>query len=109
MLTRVDLKPAAVVFAFDSAPLHVRAGAVPIPTIAECGSGARLRLPGTRAVAVHFTPAVTRGVPRRLSGPFELVKFCDFEADVAWAISLDGHGTFHVSRSGPTVTVSFDR
>jgi hypothetical protein len=111
ILTAVQVRNDSIVFDFRTAPDTVNAdyghGAV-----AECGSGAPIRLPGTAALLVHFLPAMTHGVPRRLPGAgsqvLRLAKFCDFEADVGWAVALDRRRPFHVSRDGATVTVTFE-
>ena len=107
-LTKVDVRENAVVFTFDHVPTEVKARYAAPASVSECGSGAPVRLPAAAVLTVHFLPAITSGVPRRIHGPLELAKFCDFEADVAWAIALERRRAFHVSRAGATVTVSFD-
>ena len=110
ILTRVQVRGDSLTFVFRTPPDQVRTGYESGP-IAECGSGAAVRLRGSAVFAIHFLPAMTHGVPRRIEsagGPvLELAKFCDFEADVAWAIGLDRRRPTHVSRDGSTVTVSF--
>lgn len=109
-LTRVDVGRSAVVFSFDSEPAQIEARYEPRATLAECGSGFAVRPAGSAFLVVHFRPAQTRGVPKRIvmpSGPVrEASKMCDFEADVAWALGVDGRLPFHVSRDGARVTVT---
>jgi len=110
VLTDVRARADSISFDFRTAPFKVTANyhrGAP----AQCGSGARMRLRGTAALVVHFTPAMTSGVERRISvggGPvLELAKFCDFEADVGWAIGLDKRRPFRLFRQGATVAIDF--
>lgn len=109
-LTDVHVEASSVDFAFDS-PVQRVAAAYARGALAECGSGAPVRPTGAAVLVVHFLPAQTRGVPKRIVMPSgtvrELWKLCDFEADVGWAIAVSQRGPFHVSRDGTTVTVSF--
>jgi hypothetical protein len=111
ILTDVRARADSVSFDFQSAPFTVTASYHP-GSPKECGSGARVRLPGSAALIVHFMPAMTSGVERRIrvgGGPvLALAKFCDFEADVGWAIGLDKRRPFHVLRQGATVSIDFD-
>jgi hypothetical protein len=111
ILTEVRARADSISFDFRTAPFKVTAGyhrGAP----AQCGSGARVRLAGSAALVVHFTPAMTSGVERRIrvgGGPvLELAKFCDFEADVGWAIGLDQRRPFRISRQGATVSIDFE-
>jgi hypothetical protein len=108
ILTDVRARADSISFDFRSPPFRVTAN-YHRGSPAQCGSGARVRLPGTAALVVHFTPATTSGVERRIRvgrGPvLELAKFCDFEADVGWAIGLDRRHPFRVSRHGATVSI----
>ena len=110
--TQTDLRVHAdsVEFAFDSKVKDVSVRAAHVP-FAECGSGAPVNPAGADFVVVKFSPAQTRGLPKRVvmpSGPvLEVSKICDFEADVSWVIGLDRRETAHVSRDGSTVTVTF--
>ncbi|HEY2373197.1 MAG TPA: hypothetical protein VGH82_11655 [Gaiellaceae bacterium] len=110
ILTDVRARADSISFDFGSAPFTVTAS-YHRGSPAQCGSGARVRLPGSAALVVHFTPAMTSGVERRIlvgGGPvLELAKFCDFEADVGWAIGLDKRRPFHLSRQGATVSIDF--
>jgi hypothetical protein len=110
ILTDVRAHSDSIAFDFRSAPLKIRAG-YHRGSPAQCGSGARVRLAGKAALVVHFTPAMTSGVARRIhvgAGPvLELAKFCDFEADVGWAIGVDKRRPFQVVRQGATVLIDF--
>jgi hypothetical protein len=110
ILTDVRARADSISFAFRSAPFNVTAS-YHRGSPAQCGSGARVRLRGSTALVVHFTPAMTSGVARRIrvgGGPvLELAKFCDFEADVGWAIGLDKRRPFHLARHGATVSIDF--
>jgi len=110
ILTDVRARADSISFDFRSAPFKVTANYHP-GSPKQCGSGARVRLPGSAALVVHFTPAMTSGVERRIrvgGGPvLELAKFCDFEADVGWAIGLDRRRPFRISRQGATVSIDF--
>jgi hypothetical protein len=110
-LTGVDVRSASVAFAFDVAPDKVTGRYASRSTLAECGSGAPVRPAGTAFYVVHFTPAQSQGVPKRIvmpSGPvLEAAKVCDFEADVGWVIGVDSRRPADVSNDGSTVTVTF--
>ena len=101
----------AVVFDFDVQPDDVEAAYAPRGSLAECGSGAPVRPEGDAFAVVHFRPAQTRDVPKRIVMPsgtvLDVWKVCDFEADVAWAIGVDHQAPIHVSKDGSTVTVTF--
>jgi hypothetical protein len=110
-LTRVTVQPASIAFDFDVSPDTVTSAYAPRDTLAECGSGAPVRPKGSAFAVVHFSPAQTQGVPKRIVMPsgtvLDVWKVCDFEADVGWAIGLSQRAPIHVSRHGPTVTVTF--
>ena len=77
-------------------------------------------LEGAAYVVIHFMPALTAVVkgdkvtptykgPRRIEGSKlvrEVVKTCDFESDVAWAVGVQKRLHFHVVRQGSTATRS---
>jgi hypothetical protein len=109
-MTDVRVGTSSVDFSFDTRVQKV-AAAYARGAIAECGSGAPVRPKGAAVLVVHFLPAQTQGLPKRIVMPSgtvrELWKMCDFEADVGWAIAVSRRGAFHVSRDGATVTVSF--
>ena len=111
ILTDVRARADSISFDFRTAPFDVSAR-YHRGSPAQCGSGARVRLPGSAALVVHFTPAMTSGVERRIrvgGGPvLELAKFCDFEADVGWAIGLDQRRPFRISRQGTTISIDFE-
>ena len=111
ILTDVRARAASISFDFRTAPSKMTAS-YHRGSPAQCGSGARVRLRGSAALVVHFTPAMTSGVARRIrvgGGPvLELAKFCDFEADVGWAIGLDKRRSFQLSRQGATVSIDFN-
>lgn len=110
-LTDVGVTSDNVRFAFDVRPDTVTTGYAARSSLAECGSGAPVRPNGSAFAVVHFSPAQTQGVPKRIVMPSGVVldvwKVCDFEADVGWAIGLSRRSPIHVSRDGSTVTVSF--
>jgi hypothetical protein len=110
ILTDVRAHADSISFDFRTAPFKVTAN-YHRGSPAQCGSGARVRLRGTAALVVHFTPAMTSGVERRIGvgggSVLELAKFCDFEADVGWAIGLDRRHPFRVSRQGATFSIDF--
>lgn len=120
-LTDVRVQAAAVRFDFRSPPRQVVARYVPRASVVGCGSGLPLALRGSAFVVVSFQPAMTavitdgkvvptyEGANRlRGTGPvLELVKSCDFEADVSWAIGLERRLPLHVSQDGSSVTVRF--
>jgi hypothetical protein len=123
LLTGVHVDATSATFEFRSAPDAVRTHYRPRSQIAESGSGRKVPLRGTAYLVVSFSPAATAeaaptGVmfsytgPRRLRpsapGPVqELVKIGDFEAQLDWAIGLDGRRPVLVTRDGATVTVTF--
>jgi hypothetical protein len=80
-------------------------------TLAECGSGAPVRPNGTAFLVVHFQPAQSQGVPKRIVMPSGVVvdvwKVCDFEADVAWAIGLTNHVPVEIARRDSHVILTF--
>ena len=110
-LTGVSVRPASVDFAFDVRPDKVTTAYAARADLAECGSGAPVRPNGAAFAVVHFSPAQSQGVPKRIVMPsgtvLDVWKVCDFEADVGWAIGLSQRSPIHVSRSGATVTVTF--
>jgi hypothetical protein len=109
-LTQVHVRGNEVEFDFDGVPAEIST-VVPTQALAECGSGAPVRVRGAAVVVVHFRPAQTQGLPKRIaggSGPvLELAKVCDFEADVGWAIGLRTKRAASVSQDGSVVTVTF--
>jgi hypothetical protein len=120
-LTGVHVEGTSVRFEFKSKPQEVSAGWQPASRVAECGSGARVRLRGRAFVVVHFRPAASAEIkgeevvptytgPKRLHGPgpvLDAARMCDFEADLGWAIGLERRIPLHVERDGSTVTISF--
>jgi hypothetical protein len=110
-LTDVHVREHAVVFTFDSVPQEIEHAYVARAALAECGSGAPVRPTGTAFLVVHFKPAQSQGVPKRIVMPSGVVldvwKVCDFEADVGWAIGVSQHLPVHVSTGDRTVTVNF--
>ena len=110
-MTDIDVHNREVVFTFDVAPDTMQGSFAARSALAECGSGRPIRPPGSAFFVVHFRPAQSQGVPRRVvmpSGPvLQADKVCDFEADVAWAVALDTKLPAHVSSHGATVTVTF--
>lgn len=123
LLTNVKAEPARVVFSFRSAPRQVTAAYVPRSQLRESGSGKRVRVAGTAALVLRFTPAagadlsgptlkITYKGPRRLRpagrGPVrEVVRTSDFEAELGWAIGVNRKRTYRVVRRGPNVVVTF--
>jgi hypothetical protein len=110
-LTDVDVHSSSVVFTFDVAPDRVTSRYADRSTLAECGSGRPVRPAGRAFFVVHFLPAQSQGVPKRIvmpSGPIrEAAKVCDFEADVGWVIALDTRLPADVSSDGAAVRVTF--
>jgi hypothetical protein len=110
-LTDVSVEARSVRFTFDSRPETIRHAYTARSSLAECGSGAPVRPTGTAFLVVHFRPAQTRGVPKRIVMPsgivLDVAKVCDFEADVGWAIGVSRRLPVHVSTGGRTVTVTF--
>jgi hypothetical protein len=110
-LTDVRVRATTVDFTFDSAPQTVRHAYAERGTLAECGSGAPVRPKGAAFLVVHFQPAQSQGVPKRIVMPSGVVldvwKVCDFEADVAWAIGLSRRETVAVTRHDRHVILSF--
>jgi hypothetical protein len=110
-LTDVRVHSSSVDFTFDSAPQTVKHAYAARDTLAECGSGAPVRPNGSAFLVVHFRPAQSQDVPKRIVMPSGVVldvwKVCDFEADVAWAIGVSQRLPAHVSTRGRTVTVTF--
>ena len=110
-LTDVRVGPASVTFTFDSAPQTIRHAYAARDTLAECGSGAPVRPNGAAFLVVHFQPAQTKDVPKRIvmaSGVvLDVWKVCDFEADVAWAIGLAHRAPVAVRRHDHQITLTF--
>jgi len=110
-LTGVRVHSSSVDFTFDSAPSAVKHAYAARDMLAECGSGAPVRPNGSAFLVVHFQPAQSQDVPKRIVMPSGIVldvwKVCDFEADVAWAIGVSHRVPVHVSTSDRTVTVTF--
>ena len=110
-LTAVHVRGNEVEFDFDRMPAEISTVVPKQAQLAECGSGAHVRVRGASVVVVHFRPAQTQGLPKRIaggSGPvLELAKTCDFEADVAWAVGLAKKLRPSVSQDGSVVTVTF--
>jgi hypothetical protein len=110
-LTDVRVGASTVDFTFDSAPQTVRSAYAARGTLAECGSGAPVRPNGTAFLVVHFQPAQSQGVPKRIVMPSGVVvdvwKVCDFEADVAWAIGLTNHVPVEIARRDSHVILTF--
>jgi len=110
-LTGVTVHDSSVDFAFDVQPDSVKTAYAQRASLAECGSGAAVRPAGTAFVVVHFQPAQSQGVPKRIVMPsgtvLDVWKVCDFEADVAWAIGLSKKMPVDVSKDAGTVTITF--
>jgi hypothetical protein len=110
-LTGVNVESRSVEFTFDSGPRTIRHAYAARSSLAECGSGAPVRPNGDAFLVVHFQPAQSDGVPKRIvmaSGVvLDVWKVCDFEADVAWAIGVSQRLPVHVSTGDRTVTVTF--
>ena len=110
-LTDVTVEARSVEFSFDTEPQRIRHAYVARGSLAECGSGAPVRPNGDAFLVVHFLPAQSAGVPKRIVMPSGVVldvwKVCDFEADVAWAIGVSQRLPVHVSTGDRTVTVTF--
>jgi hypothetical protein len=110
-LTDVNVEGRSVEFTFDSGPQTIRHAYAARSSLAECGSGAPVRPNGDAVLVVHFQPAQSEGVPKRIVMPSGIVldvwKVCDFEADVAWAIGVSQRLPVHVSTGDRTVTVTF--
>jgi hypothetical protein len=107
-LLAIHVAAHAVTFTFRSKPATVRAAYVSKP-LAECGSGRPVALRGVQFV-VHFLPAQSRTVVRRLPGAGairELAKVCDFESDLGWGVGLDRRRPYVIMRKGARVTVVF--
>src|SRR4051812_15802500 len=104
IVRHVDARPRALTFRLDRQPQTVRVSWVPASKLHDCASDRAYRLPGRAFAVVHLFPAQSA---RRMGPLSNAVKICDFESDVAWAIGLDRRRTFHVSRRGSTVTVTF--
>lgn len=110
-LTDVHVAARSVAFTFDVAPDTVQTRYEPRARVAECGSGAPVRPTGAATLVVHFRPAQTQGVPKRIVMPsgtvLDVWKFCDFEADVGWAIGLSRRAHVSVTRHDHQVTLTF--
>ena len=106
-----------VVLTFDGELPGYDIGYVDGPVI-EDGSGDPIELGGTHAISVRVSPAsgakldgenveMTYDGPDRVDGPgnpvVEVVRAGDFEAQITWAIGVDGEQPFKVSTlTGPT-------
>jgi hypothetical protein len=110
-LTDVEVAEPSVDFTFDVPPESVKTAYAARGTLAECGSGAPVRPHGSAFLVVHFTPAQTQGVPKRIVMPSGVVrdvwKVCDFEADVGWAIGLSRRLPVGVDRRDRHVILTF--
>jgi hypothetical protein len=110
-MTSVDVHWSSVDFGFDALPDTVKTNYAPRGSLAECGSGAAVRPNGSEFLVIHFTPAQTRGLPKRIIMPAGVVldvwKVCDFEAEVAWAIGLSRHRRAGVERRDSHVILTF--
>jgi hypothetical protein len=110
-LTAVTVHESSVDFAFDVRPDQVKPAYAARASLAECGSGAPVRPSGSAFLVVHFQPAQSQGVPKRIVMPsgqvLDVWKVCDFEADVAWAIGVSQKKSWDVSNQGSTVTITF--
>ena len=110
-LTGVSVHESSVAFAFDVQPDTVKTAYAPRSSLAECGSGAPVRPNGAAVLVVHFLPAQSQGVPKRIVMPsghvLDVWKVCDFEADVGWAIGVSQKLPTDVSREDGTVTITF--
>jgi hypothetical protein len=106
-----EVEARSVEFTFDTRPQTVRRAYAARGSLAECGSGAPVRPNGSAFLVVHFLPAQSRGVPKRIVMPsgtvLDVWKVCDFEADVGWAIGVSQRLPVHVSTGERTVTVTF--
>lgn len=110
-LTDVRVHGSSVDFTFDSAPQSVKHAYAARDTLAECGSGMPVRPNGAAFLVVHFQPAQTLDVPKRIVMPSGVVldvwKVCDFEADVGWAIGLAHRAPVAVTRHDHQITLTF--
>jgi hypothetical protein len=110
-LTGVTVQESSVDFAFDVQPDQVKAAYADRASLAECGSGRPVRPDGSAFLVVHFQPAQSQGVPRRIVMPsgqvLDVWKVCDFEADVGWAIGVAQKVPTNVSKRDGTVTITF--
>jgi len=111
-LLAIHLGASSVTFRFSAPPMAYGAAYVTGPLV-ECGSGRTVPLRGAARLVIHFRLARTAlsfAKQRRLKGVGrfrELAKVCDFESDLGWAIGLDRHRAYTVSRAGRTVTITF--
>jgi hypothetical protein len=111
-LLAIQLAGGSVTFRFSAPPTAYGAAYVTGPLV-ECGSGRTVPLRGAARFVIHFRLARTAlsfAKQRRLKGVGrfrELAKVCDFESDLGWAIGLDRHRAYTVSRAGRTVTITF--
>jgi len=106
-----------VVFTFDGELPGYDIGYVDGP-VTEDGSGEPIEVGGTHAISVRMSPAsgalltgetveMTYDGPNRIEGPgqtvVEVVRAGDFEAQLTWAIGVEGEQPFKVSTlTGPT-------
>lgn len=76
--------------------------------VSQCGSGAPVALKGSAVLSVTFENAAAHNdagqvtfAPRELTGPgttiLEAKSFCDFEAQLGWAVGLKGKQNFKIS------------
>jgi hypothetical protein len=121
LLTDVRVAGDSVEFDFRGEPDQVLARYVGRDRVAECGSGAAVPLEGNAFMLVNIRPARTADLdgekvvptytgPKRIHGDgpvLEVVKVCDFESDVGWAIGLERRLPRDVSTDDGTVTVTF--
>jgi hypothetical protein len=111
IVQRIAVRGDSLTFFFDRRPQRVTARFVARAGLHDCASDHIVRLRGTAFVIVHFLPARSArrmGPYRAAGGPVTgAAKVCDFESDLGWAIGLTRRLRIHVSRDGPTVTVSF--
>lgn len=110
-MTDIEVGSESVDFTFDALPDTVKTAYAERGTLAECGSGAPVRPSGSAFLVVHFSPAQTQGLPKRIVMPSGAVrdvwKVCDFEADVGWAIGLARHLPVAVDRRDRHVILTF--
>jgi hypothetical protein len=121
LLTDVRVAADSVEFEFRGDPQEVLARYVGRDKLLECGSGAAVPLKGDAFMLVNIRPARTADIegeqvvptytgPKRIAGPgpvLEVVKVCDFESDVGWAIGLEHRIDRDVSTDDGTVRVTF--
>ncbi|MFN8506416.1 MAG: hypothetical protein U0547_02465 [Dehalococcoidia bacterium] len=80
-----------------------------VPSVASCGSGQPVTLPGTATLAVTFRGAAAHNdagqvtfAQQTIPGPGKTIlqarQTCDFEAVLAWAAGIAGRQNFRVSQ-----------